>query len=143
MGMTLNAQQRMVAVAHGAFVACIFVAAAWAAVVLGRDEPTDDPWPVSAAHVMYPVALVVAVFGLCLAVATLRWVRTGRRAVLFVANMSMGVVGLVYIWPLIDSPSFLPNNAVVVALTALAFGCGGLIAIVRSPSAGPASGTRP
>ena len=128
----MTRQQQAVVVMHAAFVVLLFIGAAWIALVLGENDPDDD-WMVSARMVFWPVAAMVALIAGGTAFATYLWARKGNRGLLFLADMAVPVLALLFAGPLIVDPSFMGESPALAAVVVLALVCGGFVAAVRPP----------
>lgn len=129
-GGPMNRQQRGVVAVHGAYALYLIVAAAWIALVLGENDPSDD-WMISARMVFWPIAAMVGLVAAGVAAATYRWARHANRSILFLADMVVPVLALITAGPLIVDPSFMADFPVLAGAVVFALICGGFVAAVR------------
>ena len=136
----MTRQHQAVVAIHAAFVVLLFIGAAWLALVVGESDPDDD-WMVSARMVFWPIAGMVALIASGTAAATYWWARKGNRGLLFLADMAVPVLALMFAGPLIVDPGFMGEFPGLAAAVVFALVCGGFVAAVRPPVAVAARAT--
>lgn len=125
-------RKQLVVAVHTAYVVLLVIGAVWIAVVLGENDPNDD-WMISAKAVFWPIAALVLGIAATVAIAALAWLRTGRRAPLFAADMIVPVAAFVVAGPFLLDPTMVgefPGLAVAVVAGLVS---GGTVASAKPP----------